>query len=717
MMPGFQALTALRFTPLLPVGALVALVVVAIAVIALALWRRARGTAGRLIGFSLILFWLAGPHLVSETRQELPDIALVVLDDSLSMTVGDRAALREQARAAIEAQSGSLPGLQLRMATVSSGPEHDGTHLFAAINRALADIPKARLAGIIAVTDAQIQDIPPASKDALPAPLHVLLPAAGEQTDRRIRLLEAPAYGLIGQSVTVKFTVDDLGTTGQGTAKVTLRHDNDPPTTLMVPTGQEQSIDLAITHAGSTVVELAADPLPGEVSFLNNRAVMSINGVRDRLNVLLISGQPHAGERTWRRLLKADPAVDLVHFTILRPPEKDDMTPLNELALIAFPVRELFQVKIRSFDLIILDRFENRNILPAQYLANIADYVRNGGALLLSVGPEFAGPDSLANGPLANILPALPRVGMANSYGADLTDNSSSSPGVDENPFRPRVTTLGDRHPVTENLPGAHDNTHDTAHPGAPSWGSWYRRILTDNAHGQSLMSGPDGAPLLLLDRVGAGRIALLLSDQIWLWSRGHQGGGPQAELLRRISHWLLKEPELEEEALVAHIAGGDLVIERRSVASDPASQVTITDPEGRQTQLMLKPVGTGKAQASFPATNPGLWQVSDGEHMAYAALTPPDPVEISDLRVTATTLGDLAHETGGGQQWLKPDGTPKLRWVEPEHSAEGPGWIGLRRNHAHLVTGVASHALLPGWLVLPLVVVALFWGWRREGG
>ncbi|MEJ1976759.1 MAG: hypothetical protein WDN49_12215 [Acetobacteraceae bacterium] len=200
--------------------------------------------------------------------------------------------------------------------------------------------------------------------------------------------------------------------------------------------------------------------------------------------------------------------MDLVHFTILRPPEKDDMTPLNELALIAFPVRELFQIKIKEFDLIILDRFSNRGILPAQYLRNIADYVRDGGGLLLSVGPEFSGPQSLAYSPLAPALPAEPL---------------SGSVGTVDAPFRPVVTALGERHPVTAGLPGDH--------PGAvPSWGEWYRRLQPGTTRGQALMSGPDGQPLLLLDRMGAGRTALLLSDQIWLWSRNHEGGGPQAE-------------------------------------------------------------------------------------------------------------------------------------------------------------------------------------------
>ena len=223
--------------------------------------------------------------------------------------------------------------------------------------------------------------------------------------------------------------------------RLTVRRDGEPAQVQSVAVGQESGIEIPITRAGPTIVEMQADPLPGEVSTLNNRAVVSINGVRDRLRVLLVSGEPHLGERTWRRLLKADPAVDLVHFTILRPPDRDDMTPTNELSLIAFPVRELFQVKIRDFDLIILDRFANRNnILPPLYLRNIADYVRGGGALLLSTGPEFAGPGSLANTALGSVLP------IRGGPGAE---------SVVDGPFRPLVTALGARHPVTEGLPGA----------------------------------------------------------------------------------------------------------------------------------------------------------------------------------------------------------------------------------------------------------------------
>jgi uncharacterized membrane protein len=388
-----------------------------------------------------------------------------------------------------------------------------------------------------------------------------------------------------------------------------------------------------------------------------------------------------------------------VHFTILRPPEKDDLTPLNELALIAFPVRELFLDKIGEFDLIILDRFQNRGLLPLPYIANIANHVRDGGALLLSVGPEFSGSGSLAATPLGSVLPAEPA-----PYDA-----------VVNTQFRPRVTDLGQRHPVTEGLTGANPPDHPDQ---GPTWGSWYRRIEPADVEGETLMQSPDGQPLLIVERVGKGRTALLLSDQIWLWSRGHQGGGPQAELLRRIAHWLMQEPELEENALRAHVANGRLEIERQSTDPAPPGSVTITDPDGKTQTLALKQTAPGRSVAALPAANPGVWQVSDGTRTAYAAAGAANPPEIADLRATADLVGKLARASNGGVHWLgtaaSPD-IPGLRRTEPDRSASGSAWVGLERRHDHLVTGIASLALLPSWAALILLLGAIILAWRHE--
>jgi hypothetical protein len=692
-----QAIAAVRFEPALPVWLLVLLGALCLAVLAVSAWRGAPGTLLRGLAFVVLLGWLTGPRLVEESRQTLADIGLLVLDQSASMTVGDRAGLAEAARQRIEAQAHGLHDLELRTITVPEGGS-EGTRLFAAIDRALADIPRARLAGIVAVTDGQVHDIPAAATWG--APLHVLLPAAGEQTDRRIRIVEAPGYGIVGKSVVIRLAVEDLGgphgllaRAGAGAARLTVRRDGEPPRDESVPVGHETTVEVPITRAGPTVVDLSVEPLPGEVSLANNRAVVEINGVRDRLRVLLVSGEPHAGERTWRRLLKSDPAVDLVHFTILRPPEKDDLTPLKELALIAFPVRELFLLKIKEFDLIILDRFQNRGTLPPLYLRNIADFVREGGALLMSVGPEFAGESGLGSGPLGAVLPAI----------------APDDGGVLNAPFRPAVTPLGLRHPVTADLPGLHGD-------GTADWGRWYRRIAPTESHGEALMSGPDGSPLLLLDRVGEGRVAMLLSDQIWLWSRGHDGGGPQAELLRRTAHWLMKEPELEETALTAHVDQGKLTVERRATDAAPPAPVVVTGPDGSRSDLRLNELRPGRAAATIAAAAPGVWQASDGARTAYAAAGAANPLELADLRATAGLLGPLARASGGGVHWLDPNGAPELRRSEPDRDASGSNWIGLQRRHDHLVTGIAATPLLPPWAALPLLLGLAVAAWRREG-
>jgi uncharacterized membrane protein len=700
-----QAIAGIDFAPVLPPWLLAALGALALLALAPALWRRARGAAWRAAAFALLLLALANPRLVEETRETRPDIALLVVDHSDSARLGARAAQIEAARRAIEARAARLPELEFRTVIVPEGG-NQGTRLFAAIERALADIPRARLAGVIALTDGQVHDVP--ARPVLDAPFHVLLPGRPGETDRRVRIIEAPGFGIVGRSVELRMVVEDLGAANaSGAVGLTIRRDGQAPRRQSVPIGREHRITVPIERGGPTVVEIAAEPRPGEVSEINNRQVVTINGVRDRLRVLLVSGEPHAGERTWRRILKADPNVDLVHFTILRPPEKDDLTPLNELALIAFPVRELFQVKLREFDLIVFDRFANRGILPPVYLRNIADYVRGGGALLVSVGPEFTGTVSLAATPLGQVLPAR-AVGGAEA--------------VIEAPFRPRVSEPGLRHPVTEGLPGLPPPQGSAAggsRPPEPGWGRWYRHLRADQRAGTAVMETPEGGPLLILDRVGEGRVALMLSDHIWLWSRGHDGGGPHQELLRRIVHWLMKEPELEEEDLTARVEGGRLQVQRRSVELGPPPEFAVTAPDGAVSRHRGEAAPGGRAVLDLPAEQPGVWQVTDGRRTAFAAAAAANPLEIADLRADEVRLRPLAEATGGAARWLG-DGAepvlPELRRVAAGRDASGSGWIGLRRNNDHTVIGIAALPLLPPWLALPLVLGTLMLAWRREG-
>ena len=680
----------IRFSPLLPWPVLAVLGVVCVLVLAVAAWRRARGTWARALFFAAVAVVLAGPVVAHEDRRFLPDIALLLVDRTPSMGIRDRAAIAARTEAAILAEARAVPGLVLREGAIRPG---DGTRLFAAATEASADIPRGRLAGIIAITDGENHDLPEA---ALAAPLHVLIPAAGEERDRTLRVVEAPPFGIVGQTAHVQVVVVDGGAADRGAAvTLTVATGGAAPDEIAAHVGERIDIPVPITAPGPLLLSISAAPLAGEVSDVNNHAVVRINGVRDRLHVLLVSGEPNQSERIWRRLLKADPAVDLVHFTILRLPDKDDLTPLNELALIAFPTRELFSEKIEDFDLIILDRFEDRGILPPQYLQNIADFVRRGGGLLLTAGPEFAGVGSLQDTPLGDILPAhVPPEG-----------------GVEEQAFRPTLTAIGRAHPVTADLAGG-----GTA-GGAPSWGRWYRALAPDDTSGEVLMNGPEGHPLLVLDHKDDGRVAMLMSDQSWLWSRGEDGGGPQAELLRRVAHWLMKEPELEEERLTATVADGKLQIERRTLAPEAAASARVTAPDGSTASVALHADGPGRQAAVVAAAAPGIWRVDAGGKSAFAAASLADPLEWADLRATATRLAPVIRASGGSAHFLG-DGAavPALRMVDPGDATSGDGWIGLRRNHAHVVTGVTEWPLLPPWAALPVLLLLAALAWWREG-
>ena len=672
----------LNWAPLLPWQAVAAAAVIAVILLGYLAARRGRGVALRAFALAVLVLGLLNPSLTRERNEPLPDMAVIVIDRSASQSVGER---REQGEAALKALRAKLSRFDnLEVREVSTRSDGEDTRLFDTLTRALADVPRHRLAGAVLITDGQAHDIPAEPSAAPGVPLHVLLTGRRGEIDRRLVVGQAPGYGIVGKEITITYKIEDQPLPASSTplskkVRVRLRRDGVEAGEAMVPVGDDGQFTFTLEHAGPTLMELEADPVEGELSTLNNRALVSINGVRDRLQVLLISGQPHGGERVWRNLLKSDPSVDLVHFTILRPPDKDIYTPLKELSLIAFPVQELFAEKLHDFDLIVFDRYMMRDVLPDTYLKNITKYLRKGGAILLAVGPEFAGPRSLFRTPMGAIMPAVPN-GV-----------------VIEKGFTPILTEDGRRHPVTAVLPGNNP------------WGRWFRQVEADVRHGTVLMEGPGGRPLLILDRVGKGRVALLLSDHIWLWARGFENGGPHAELIRRLAHWLMKEPDLEEEALLARIDGRALTIERRSLRSD-ISEVTLTTPSGKE---RLIPLEAGKA--TVPVTETGLYRIDDGTHQVVTAAGDLNPLEMSDLRATAERLAPTVAATGGGISWIT-DGVPDIRRTRPGRDTSGRGWIGLRRNQAFTVTGATQVPLLPGPVLLVLVLGALMAGWWREG-
>ena len=685
------AVTDIVFTPALPWPAVAGLALACAALLGYGAARRAGGMWWRALAFAAGLAALANPTVVEEIREPLRDVVAVIVDRSPSQSLGGRPVETERARVALEAALAALPAMEVRMIEASgdAGAE-DGTHLFRA--RALVDVPPDRIAATIVITDGQVHDAPAAEDGAWTAgPVHVLLTGKRGERDRRLIVEAAPRYGLVGAELALGLRIEDGGDGPAGVARVTVRRDGGAAEGIVLATEATQVLPLTLEHGGKTVFEIEVEAAAGELSLRNNRAVVAINGVRDRLRVLLVSGVPHPGQRTWRTLLKADPSVDLVHFTILRPPEKQDGTPTRDLSLIAFPVHELFEIKLAEFDLVIFDRYRRRWLMPSVYLQYVAEYVLAGGAVLEAAGPSFATEFSLYRTPLGAVLPARPT-------GAVLRE-----------PFRPALTDTGRRHPVTATLRGSGDGE------GGPVWGRWLRLIEAEAETGAVLMSGPAERPLLLLDRVGEGRVAQLLSDHGWLWARGYDGGGPQAELLRRLVHWLMKEPDLEENDLRAFAKDEVIEIVRRSLTPDD-SPVTVTSPSGARVELTLEEGAAGEARASIAAEESGLYRIDDGSRAVVAAVGDLNPREFADVRASATPLAGIVERSGASLTWLEDGGVPELRRLPAGRDMAGPGWIGLRDNGAFVVAGVRELPLMPALAVLALFLGGLMAAWRREG-
>ncbi len=686
-------MTSIAFAPLFDWIVLAAAGGLALAVLAACALTRARGLGWRTLALAALWLALANPSLVEEEREAIPDLVTIVVDESDSQKIDGRRARSEEALEKLTAYLEKLDDLDIRI--VRAGAEQgavagsgEGTRLFEALGRSLSSTSRRRMAGTVLLTDGQVHDVPGA-EDALPfaGPLHVLLNGRRGEHDRILFVDKAPSYGLVGSKAQIEIRVEDAAAAG-GLARIAIARDGKPVRRLDATIGAARTIEVEIDRAGSNIFELEVDSRPGELTGANNRNVVEISGVRERLRVLLVSGEPHPGGRVWRNFLKADPSVDLVHFTILRPPEKLDATPVRELSLIAFPIRELFEVKLEDFDLIIFDRYRRRGVLPTIYLDNIARFVEGGGAVLEVAGPGFASALSLYQTPLGAILPGAP------------------TGHVFERGFKPLVSDIGERHPVTADLFGA---------AGTRSrWGRWFRQVEVGAARGTTLMLGADERPLLIVDRVGEGRVAQLLSDHIWLWARGFETGGPHSEILRRLSHWLMKEPDLEENDLRVAAGRGGLTITRRSLERDHPP-VEVTAPSGTTTAVELAEEGGGRARATLLPEEMGLYRVSDGERTALAAVASPNPVEFADMRGTADRLAGIAARTGGGIAWLA-DGLPSFRRVRPDRLASGTGWMGLVANRDYRVTSITEVPLLPPLAVLLLGVGVLMLAWRREG-
>ena len=688
----------IAFDPLLSIGWIIALgILMFIAALAAGIGRL-RSYFLRLLAGMFIVLALVNPQTVIEDREPLQDAVLIIKDESESMQLGGREDASNKAYTSLLEQLKADPTLEVNTAIIR--PDSDGTRLTSSLIDGLGNMPANRLAGVIAITDGQIHDLPANPEGLLPegVPFHSVIIGEENARDRRISAIVAPRYGLVGEQAEFELRVDDPGHNGER-AQIEIKLNGVTKARFPATIGNRISIPIEIERRGSNTVELTVKPVDGELTLNNNVFVAEISGIRDRMRVLLVTGEPHNGGRSWRNLLKSDPAVDLVQFTILTNPRvKNTNARQSELSLIAFPTRQLFEEKLTEFDLIIFDHFKRRfqpsrsgrstPILSPYYLQNVSQYVEDGGALLVATGPAFAADESIYRSPLAAVLPSRPTGETTNEA------------------FKPELNAKGRRHPITASFSGKDDKT----------WGKWFRIIDNKPISGNVLMEGPDAAPLLVIDKIGKGRVAMLMSDQAWLWSKGFDGGGPYSEMFRRTAHWLMGEPDLDAEKLTATAENGLLAIERRTL-EDRNQKVTVKKPDGTSERVTLSKTADGIYRGSVKSAGQGAYRLESGDVSTITAIGTLNPKEYAQLQPTTDILSSLSSNTGGSQHPIGLSGkSPEIRRVKAGRKLSNPNALSLVAHEDYTVRASKRSPLAPGWLFFILALLCLLGAWRREG-
>ena len=676
-------MNSLNFYPLININFLIALMVLSLIVIFIGFKLKAPGNIFRAMLLCLIILSISNPTIISENRENIPDTVAVVLDLSPSQDINNRKDIAQKTYNNIKNELEKINNLDVRLKTING---ERGSKIFEPLNSMIGDVPAERLAGAIIITDGQISDSPTLLDNFnFKSPINVLLTGNKEEKDRRLIIESSPRFGIVGEEINIDIKVEDISASSPN-ALVSINMNDEIEQSRSIPIGEIVTITMPLERAGITSLNIEVEAGKEELTLQNNKAVVEINAIRERLKVMLVSGEPNMGLRSWRNLLNSDPSVDLIHFTILRPPNKQDLTPVGELSLIPFPSRELFQANLNDFDLIIFDQYHLRGILPQFYLKNVVEYVVNGGALLDASGPSYAGPYSLSLSPLQNILPTEP------------------TGDVVLQEFIPIMTNYGERHPVTANLK---DNISN-------NWGPWYRMVEGITIAGDVLLEGPESRPLLVLNRVGQGRVAQILSDQSWVWTKPGSNKGPQADLLRRLVHWLMKEPELEENELSARIDNNTILITKNSLTLDNKPIISIS-PDNTKKEIILEDIGKGKQIGKILSPQEGTWKFSSGNSKITLIVGNSNASEYLDVRTTDNIVEPIVEFTSGSINWVNNENLPKIRHLPKSKLVENNDHIKLVKNEKYFVKSLQQSTLTPWYLILVLSLFLLFLAWYRE--
>ncbi len=642
----------------------------------------------RIFIFLILLILVFNPLINSMRKLHHKDILIVMYDKTQSVIETKKIDQLIKVKKNIKDIIVDEEKLEIVEIEVNNLNNKDGkiqTKIITNVQKAFQKLEKNRVAGVIIVTDGIIHDLDKIEEDFIDIPIHFFLLGNKNERDRSIITENIPEYAVVGKPIDFMFKIIDENFQEEVSASFIL--DGMQILTKTFITNINHQIKLPINHAGENLLEIKINNHPNEITFANNYKVFKINGIHEKLRVMLISGEPNMGLRNWRNILNSDPSIELLHFTILRPPSKRDLTPVKELALIPFPSQELFSADISKFSLIILDQYTLQGILPKKYLDNIVDYVIGGGAILNISGQEYLSDRSLLNSSLVNILPTRPEEFFIG-------------------PFLPSLTELGKRHPITNTLEKAFKEN---------KWGKWFSFIKANKISGQTLMSA-NKYPLLIINEVSQGRVAQILSDQSWVWNKDRENKGPLVELLRNTIHWLLKTPELQENYLNVIKNNNFITLNLNSLNEGDTSAI-ITSPSGENLFVLMKDNKNGSLFGKFESTEYGKFniKVNDIEKDFFIGITDSKELEkVSSSSFLINSFFEKNKQYLYSITWLG-DSIPKIVKVFNKNNIAGSNWVGLLEKKVQKNDTFINKELINWSLIMPLLLLLLFMCWYRE--
>ncbi len=639
--------------------------------------------------FLILLLLALNPLINSMKKLYHKDILILIYDKSQSVIETKKLEQLLKVKSAIKEKAKQVEKLEIVEIEVDNlnniNDEKIDTKIITKLQKSFQTIEKDRVAGVIIVTDGIIHDLEKIEADFINIPIHFFLLGEKNERDRSIITESVPEYAIVGKPINFKFKASDENYNGKVEASFFLDGVN-VLTKNFVPNIYHE-IKLPISHAGENLLEIKISNHPDEITFSNNYRVLKINGIHEKLRVMLISGEPNMGLRNWRNILNSDPSIELLHFTILRPPSKRDLTPVKELALIPFPSQELFSADISKFSLIILDQYSLQGILPKKYLNNIVDYVIDGGAILNISGKEYLTDRSLLNSPLANILPTKPQEYVLGS-------------------FLPTLTNYGKRHPITNKLEKSFTERQ---------WGKWYSFIKADKVSGKTLMKAYN-YPLLIINEVSKGRVAQILSDQSWIWKKDRENKGPLLELLRNTMHWLLKTPELQENYLEVFKNESLVTLNLNSINVGNTTAI-ITPPSGKSFSALMQDDKNGSLIGKFESKEYGKFnlEVNNIKKNFYLGIT--ESKELEKVLSSTFLINSFFKKNKKypySITWLG-DGIPKITKIYSKNNIAGNNWIGILEKNVQKKDTFINKEYFNWLLMMPLLLLLLFICWFKE--